>query len=249
MSDDWDFYFCRVNDALSSIFVDLGIRTAAPDTRRPHLLWLWVPMQAPRDDGLSSDVESPTLHAIEDAITPLLAARNDAVLVGRITGSRRREYYFYGRNADGLDATIREAFSPFPRYVPECGDQSDVPWRQYIGLLFPAARQLEQIKSRRVIAALANANDSLSTPRPIVHWVYCKDAADREAISSLLLTKGFRISHSPGCDTPTPFPFGMRLERSDRAEQDAVDDAVFQILDAIDGFDAMYDGWESPVVS
>jgi hypothetical protein len=65
MSDDWDFYFCRVNDALSSIFVDPGICADAPDTRRPHLLWLWVPMQAARDDGLSSDLESPTLHAIE----------------------------------------------------------------------------------------------------------------------------------------------------------------------------------------
>ena len=30
MSDDWDFYFARVNDAVSSIFVDLGIRPEAP---------------------------------------------------------------------------------------------------------------------------------------------------------------------------------------------------------------------------
>ena len=30
MSNDWDFYFARVNDAVSSIFVDLGVRADAP---------------------------------------------------------------------------------------------------------------------------------------------------------------------------------------------------------------------------
>jgi hypothetical protein len=32
-------------------------------------------------------------------------------------------------------------------------------------------------------------------------------------------------------------------------EQDALDAAVFQILDVLDGYDAVYDGWESPIVS
>ena len=35
MSDDWDFYFAKVNDAVSSIFVDLGIRPDAPNRKAP----------------------------------------------------------------------------------------------------------------------------------------------------------------------------------------------------------------------
>ena len=42
MSDDWDFYFARVNDAVSSIFVDLGIRADVPLEKRPWLLWVFV---------------------------------------------------------------------------------------------------------------------------------------------------------------------------------------------------------------
>ena len=41
MSDQWDFYFARVNDAESSLFVDLGIRKDVPVASRPWLLWVW----------------------------------------------------------------------------------------------------------------------------------------------------------------------------------------------------------------
>jgi hypothetical protein len=248
MSENWDFYFCRVNDALSSIFVDLGIRAAAPDPVRPHLLWLWVPMLSPREDGLSSDVEAPMLHAIEDAIGPALARRNDAILVGRITGAKRREFYFYARDARGFAETVREVFASFPNYAPESGEQLDMQWNQYLGLLFPSARQLEHIKNRQVIAALAKANDSLHTVRPIAHWVYFKHASDRDEVARTLVANGFRASLASDPPQPTSFPAGLRLERDDRAEQDAVDSSVFAILDAIDGLDATYDGWESPVV-
>jgi hypothetical protein len=33
MSDHWDFYFANVNEKVASLFVDLGIREAAPDLR------------------------------------------------------------------------------------------------------------------------------------------------------------------------------------------------------------------------
>ena len=46
LSDEWDFYFARVNDAVSSIFVDLGIRDDVPIETRPWLLWVWVQLLA-----------------------------------------------------------------------------------------------------------------------------------------------------------------------------------------------------------
>ncbi len=69
MSDAWDFYFANLNDVIASLFVDLGIRDSVPDTDRPWLLWTWVYLRDPRDDGLSSSEEAPILNAIEDALT------------------------------------------------------------------------------------------------------------------------------------------------------------------------------------
>ena len=48
MSDQWDFYFARINDAVSSIFVDLGLRADVPVEKRPWLLWVWLELRAPQ---------------------------------------------------------------------------------------------------------------------------------------------------------------------------------------------------------
>ena len=247
MSDNWDSYFCNVNDALSSIFVDLGICATAPDPLRPHLLWIWVPMRAARDDGLSSSAEAPTLSEMEDELTAALERACDAVLTGRITGAGRREFYFYGRDADGFVEAARSVFAKFEEYAPEAGEQLDAEWSQYLGLLYPSPRQLQQMSNRRVIEALVKHNDVLTTPRPITHWIYFANARDRDEVAADLVREGFQSSwtDNPG---PEEQPFGLRLERHDRAEQDALDAAVFQILDALEGRDASYDGWESPVV-
>lgn len=36
MSEEWDFYFCQVDDKPASIFVDLGIREQVPIAALPH---------------------------------------------------------------------------------------------------------------------------------------------------------------------------------------------------------------------
>jgi hypothetical protein len=103
------------------------------------------------------------------------------------------------------------------------------------------------MSNRRVIEALAKHDDVLTTPRPITHWIYFANANDRDEVAAILAREGFLSSWTdqPG---PDDQPLGLRLERHDTAEQDSLDAAVLQILDALEGRDASYDGWESPVV-
>lgn len=60
MSNDWDFYSCRVDDKPASIFVDLGIGGDAPLSGQPYMTFVRLFMRAPRPDGLSSQAESAT---------------------------------------------------------------------------------------------------------------------------------------------------------------------------------------------
>ena len=69
MSDDWDFYFLRVDDQPASIFVDLGIRKKAPLGSHPTMGYLEAPMRRPRQDGLSSQDEFDDLVALEHRVT------------------------------------------------------------------------------------------------------------------------------------------------------------------------------------
>jgi hypothetical protein len=247
MAEDWDFYFCRVNDVPSSIFVDLGLRAQAPDPTRPHLLWVWVPMRHPRPDGLSSAEETTTLGALEDALGHTLRQRADAVLAGRITGAGRREFYFYARSADGVETQVATVLRNFSGYSFEAGAQPDADWAQYRELLYPHPHALEQIKNRRVLAALEAAGDVPAIPRPITHWLYFAEPAARATTAAALAAAGFSVTLEEERAEAAPHPYPLRAKRVDRAEEDAVDAAVFQILEAIAGAEAEYDRWEAPV--
>jgi hypothetical protein len=95
MSDKWDFYIAKLNDAIASLFVDLGIRDSVPDPDCPWLLWCWVYFRQAREDGLSSAEEAPILHQIEDALTSDVNGTLKAELVGRITTAGRREFFIH----------------------------------------------------------------------------------------------------------------------------------------------------------
>src|SRR6476661_3579576 len=105
MSDEWDFYFCNVDDKPASIFCDLGIRKEVPLSEVEELTWLRLQMRQPRPDGLSSQEEFERLCEIDDA---LQAAASDTTppihYVGRNTCGGCRDYYFYASNGQLTDS-------------------------------------------------------------------------------------------------------------------------------------------------
>ena len=57
MTENWDFYFARVDDRPASLFVDLGAVEEAPIERLPTMAYVRVEMNAPRP-GLRPAVSS-----------------------------------------------------------------------------------------------------------------------------------------------------------------------------------------------
>jgi hypothetical protein len=248
MADSWDFYFSRVNDALSSIAVNMGLRAAAPDPTHPQLLWVWVPMRSPRSDGLSSSDEAPALDRLEDALTAKLGSELGAVSVGRITGDSRREFYFYAAGDGPLEKLVAAVLENESGYTAECGQQPDPTWSQYLNLLYPSPRDQERMRNRRVIEALASNGDQGAIDRPIDHWAYFASESDRDEAASRLKRAGFSVNERSSDSAAGVRSHGLQFQHRGPAAQESVDQASFRILDALSGLDAEYDGWESPVM-
>lgn len=254
MSDHWDFYFARVNDVESSLFVDLGIRKDVPAADRPWLLWLWVYMNAPQENGMSSSEEAPRLHALEDAFTAPLAAACGAELVGRITGDSRREFYYYGTGTEAFEQAARAVLANFPEYRFDLGTHHDPEWSQYLNVLYPGPRDLTGITNRRVIDALAEQGDDASLPRPIEHWAYFRSPEARAAFASQATAQGFAITGEHQSDEgeneqeeAEEFPYGLVFKREDVAEWHAINDVTLALEELAEEHGGYYDGWESPV--
>lgn len=246
---DWDFYFCNVNNALSSIMVDLGANRRAPVADKPWLLWVWVHLRSPRHDCLSSDEEAPKLYEIEDSLTDGLCSASGAELLGRITGNDRREFYFYSRSTDILRPAVVEVRRKFPDYTIECGAQHDPDWRQYRDVLYPSATDMQRIQNRRVVDELAKRGDNHSMPRNIDHAIYFRRAEDRRAFIALAIGAGFTVqSERDDGAVANERPFFLNLVRTDRVTVEHIDQVVVELLELAERFDADYDGWGCEVV-
>jgi len=247
MPEQWDSYFCNVNDKLASVCLDLGIRDRVPDKSRPYLLWVWVYMQAPRPDGLSSHEEAEVLWKLEDKLTAALEVRLDAIFVGRITTDGRREFYYYLSQPPGDGSEISRALHSFPEYEFDWGKKHDPGWEQYFSVLCPSEEELETIKNERVLETLEEHGDRLEQEREVRHWAYFKTARDRETFVAGVRDLGYAVQ-STSEDTKEPYPFQVCIGRTDRVDRDSINEIVFELFRLAKATNGLYDGWETEVV-
>ncbi|MCU0917170.1 MAG: DUF695 domain-containing protein [Planctomycetes bacterium] len=248
MSDAWDFYFTKVNGALASLLVDLGIRAQAPDHQRPWLLWAWVYFRQPRDDGLSSAEEAPRLCEIEDALTEWVRETTAAALVGRITTAGRREFYFYGPRPNGFDEAVASALKHFPEYSFDLGTKEDPAWLQYLDVLYPSPRSHWQIENRHLVEELEKEGDPLTAPRPVNHWAYFSAPEKRAEFVARVKAKGFAVIDESEDEAPkTKYRYGVTLERTDRVDWKSIDEITLELFDLAQELGGEYDGWETTV--
>lgn len=247
MSDEWDFYFARVNDAVSSIFVDLGVRADVPIEKRPWLLWVHVPLLAAKADGLATNEESRKLHELGEGLSSLVSAACGAQLVGRITGSGRREFYFYAAEPGELTASVANVMKGFPEYRYDTGSTFQPDWDQYL-TLYPSETNLERMQNRRMLEALAAQGDAHELPRKVEHWLHFGDEASRAACRETLVAIDFAIEDEGMSEEEgEEMPFALVVSRVDSVDSHTINGITLELQRLAGEYCARYDGWECAV--
>jgi len=247
LSDEWDFYFARVNDAISSIFVDLGIRTEVPVETRPWLLWVWVQLQAAKPDGLATNEEARRLNEIGEALDSTISATCGAQLVGRITGNGRREFYFYAAEPGELTASVAAAMKTFSEYKYETGSTFQPEWEQYL-MLYPSETNLERMQNRRVLEALAEEGDAHEIPRKVDHWLYFGDEASRAACRETLVAIDFAVEDEAMVEEDAgDLPYALVVSRVDSVDKHSINGVTLELVRLAGENRGDYEGWGCPV--
>lgn len=245
MSDEWDFYFLRVDDQPASIFVDLGIVSEAPIAALPFMAHIRVYLRTPRPDGFPGDADFDVLEAIERAIERDLGPAGDARYVGRNTGDGVRDFYFYAARSQGWDARAKALMEPFAGYEFECGCRADPEWKTYFEFLYPSDVQRRQISNRHVCETLRKNGDLLAEGREIDHWAYFPNPGARSQFIAHASRLGFQLRAMREPDSPGE-PYGVQLFRTDAP--DAIDDVTLSLLQLATALGGDYDGWETVLV-
>jgi uncharacterized protein (TIGR01619 family) len=222
MSDDWDFYRCRLDNEPASIYLDLGITAQAPIPDMRYMAYVRVRMRTPRPDGLSSQEEYDTLIRIEDRFTATLSQGGATIYVGRNTSGGCRDFYFYRREPRDWDQRVRPAMSEFPDYVYETGSREDPQWTTYRNFLSPSGDDMQRIQNRRVCDQLQKNGDALTATREIDHWAFFPDADSRTTFITRIKTMGFDVRNAYDRDQPHS-RFGVQICRTDLPSFENID--------------------------
>lgn len=247
MTDNWDFYFLRVDDLPASVYVDLGTHDTAPNAALPHMAYVRLQMNAPLDNGLSSQAEFDALVAVEDALRDALS--DDATqYVGRCTTNSCRDFFFYVARPQEWHSRVASCMAAFADYRYEADTQEDEEWACYLNYLYPSPEEREVIENRRVCASLESRGDDLSEPREIDHWAYFPEAGSAQAYATEAIGLGFQVRAITPPDESSS-RHCVQFWRTDLPSYGDIDDVTRPLYELAIKHGGDYDGWETFVIA
>ena len=248
MSDQWETYFCQIDNNVGSILLDFGIRDQAPLSNHTDLTWLCIHVNAVRCDGFPESEEFEQLNQVEDSIEAVVAnANGDICYVGRSTSDGKRLLFFYSGDGSLTERTLSVAVSAYPNYRYELGSKSEPDWNTYFEYLFPDARQCQSISNGHVLQALEKHGDDFAVEREVDHWAYFENSFDRQQFIEAVCERGFRVVDELN-DTENEPSFGVQLTRVHAVDRNTIDAITLEIFDLAEEHSGRYDGWETPIM-
>lgn len=245
--DHWEIYITYVDDRPAVILVDIGVSAVAPLPGLSKLVWLWVYLESPDDQGFPTDEEDEMLNDVEDAITDALEGIGTRY-VGRITTDGRREFYFYASDTQPFYEVVSKAVLSVSDYQFEIDETDDVSWSHYQDVLFPTPEDFHQIRNQHVIARLQDEGDSIVKPRKVDHYANFKSETDREAFIAEAQSQGYETVSRPTLKDDAEMPYSVGLLREHAVDEQTIDEITFELFELAQKHHGEYDGWGSPVV-
>lgn len=244
--DEWDFYFCRVDDRAASIFLNFWFRGEGPIKSADSLYWCQIEILEPGEHGMGEGNDAKALQDIEDAIAEN-AQKAGFYHVGRLRNDGRWQLVFYGPQE--LESTLRRIVADI---IPDSereyfvGSKLDSEWSYYLDFLFPNAERWQWIMDRKVIENLQSEGDPLTQPRRVDHWAYFDSPTSRDEFVNVVSTQGFEVERKAD-DGQGKRSFSAQFFRIDSVQLEDIHEVVMTLVRTADNLGGEYDGWETSI--
>lgn len=243
--DQWDFYFCDVDDSPASIFLNLRFRGEGRIASADSLYRCHINMLEPGEHGLGLGSDADVLQVLEDEIAERAQVAG-LCFVGRMRNQGQWRLFFYG--SDGLAASLQDvtdAIIPVSSgRSPVIDSKSDPEWSCYFEFLCPDAERWQWITDRRVVESLQSHGDPLTKPRRVDHWACFGNSYNREEFINAVADQGFELEDAAD-DSPGERPFSAQVFRTDFVELESIHEVVMLLVRTANELGGEYDGWET----
>jgi uncharacterized protein (TIGR01619 family) len=247
--DQWEFYFCQLEDVLASISVNLWFLEAAPLESADTLYTVRIKMLDPDSHGLGTSGEADALYRAELSVAEALAPLG-LYFVGRMRTAGKWRLVFFG--PPGRERDVGDTVSSWvgARQVDTIA-KADPEWSFARDFLFPDEERQQWIRDRQVVERLRDRGDSLSAPRRVDHRIYFRQEAHRDAFLAEVRDLGFDVAPAAelvAAEGSDERVYLAQIARTDPVELDAIHEVVCTLRDVASRHEGTYDGWETMVV-
>ena len=231
-TESWQSFPGAVGDVPALWSVDLGAVDVAPVNGLPARIDVTVAYPA-GPDGL------PTGHLAEAEVAVRTAVDSlGGVYVGRVASQGQVRFTAHLPTEPPQPAVV----AGLPQATVHT--EYDPHWAYVLDKLAPDVRQHRLLTDRAMVEALAEAGDTLGTPRPVTHVAYFAEQATADAAADELTRAGFAAGVEPDNDEGG---FALTAVRSDPVSPPLVHDLTWDVQQRIERHNGTYDGWTCPV--
>jgi hypothetical protein len=228
------------------IALDSSYIEEAPLQEYPWLLWLFIKLKKPEDDGLWGENEHESLLDIMEVLQE--AYENiDIQHVGYKVQEGWLELYYYAPQAKRFQGIASDILKTH-NYVFETGSSRDPKWDNYRYELYPNHKTLLYIQSMETITALQDEGDNLSIERGCEHYLFFQTEAQRKRVVDKIEKLDFTCKEETH-NSKEEYAYGAVLVKSHNVEEEN----IHQIVDELDEIATkdygVYEGWSTTIAS
>jgi uncharacterized protein (TIGR01619 family) len=246
--EDWDVYFCYLEDTPAFISVDLGYYGFAPLQDKPNLIEVAIGLQTATADGFPESEEWEMLEKIEDMLVSSFDQKLEAIFVGKTLHNGTRGLYFYSGDTLLVEQMMDELREHFKDYSFEHQMQEDPSWEVYFEYLYPDEESLLKIQNNKMLRLLEEQGDQSFVPRAIQYSLRFTSEADRNAVASKVAENGFEVEEETVQKDKSEFPYKLVLTSESRADEETIYLVTEMLMQLALEHDGEFIGWETQIV-
>ncbi len=244
---DWNSFFCRIEDKPASIRLNLALSRIAPVEYYDKQIWFSVKFMNPDENGFTTREEYEMINAIEDTILDSISSNNSIILAGAIKTDGRLDLYIYAQSTKGVEDIVNSTMqTKFDNYQYALDTKQDREWKDYYNFLYPSPYEFQTIQNRKVIMQLEQNGDNPEVKRKVDHWINFNDQSNLKIFIDSVIEKGYDIINEQQNDREE-FRYSVNIAREDVTVFPVVNNYVWELVELASENNGIYGGWGCPI--
>ena len=246
MQEYWEIYMKNLDGKPASILFNAGISMDIKKIKYiyPQIAFVKVKLKEPNEKGLLSENEKPEISFLEDKLEASLIKFRIGKYVGRIFHNGYVTFLYYLQFTYNWQDFLNFALDEHSSYKITSAFQQDEDWNYYYNLLYPNTKEWQIIQNHKACNVLKERGDNLYQVRAIEHKAFFNDITKKDKLLKLLEQNGFKIQkeikNSDGVE-------GVNFYRIDKPFYHDIDKLTLNLIDILQDYGAIYDGWETSI--